>query len=82
MTASNTGRRTRKRVPRRSGLLALGLLGILGLTGCQIDVGGQTLPSAWYLQDDVQYFPPGPQFPLSKEAAAQKAVSLEQNQQR
>jgi hypothetical protein len=82
MTASNTGHWTRKRVPRRSGLFALGLLGILGLTGCQIDVGGQTLPSPWYLQDDVQYFPPGPQFPLSKEAAAQKAVSLEAAQQR
>jgi hypothetical protein len=66
----------------RGGLLALGLLGILGLTGCQIDVGGQTLPSPYYLQDDVQYFPPGPQFPLSREAAAQKAVSQEQIQQR
>jgi hypothetical protein len=77
MTASNTGRRG-----WRGGLFALGLLGILGLTGCQIDVAGQTLPSPWYLQDDVQYFPPGPQFPLSKEAAAQKAVSLEQAQQR
>ncbi len=76
MTASNTGRGW------RSGLLALGLLGILGLTGCQIDVGGQTLPSPWYLQDDVQYFPPGQQFPLSQEAAAQKAISLEQAQQR
>ena len=24
----------------------------------------QTLPSPTYFQDDVQYFPPGPQFPL------------------
>ncbi len=39
--------------------------------------GDQTLPSPWYLQDDVQYFPPGPQFPLSKEAAAQNAVDAE-----
>jgi len=77
MTASNTGR-----CGWRGGMLTLGLLGLLGLTGCQIDVGGQTLPSPWYLNDDVQYFPPGPQFPLSKEAAAQKAVSLEQAQQR
>ena len=63
-------------------LLGLGLFSVLGLTGCQIDVGGQTLPSPFYLQDDVQYFPPGSQFPLSREAAAQKAVSLEQAQQR
>jgi hypothetical protein len=43
------------------------------LTGCQVDVGGQTLPSAYYLQDDIQYFPAGPEFKLAKEAAAQKA---------
>jgi hypothetical protein len=77
MTASNTRCRG-----WRGGLFALALFGICGLTGCQIDVGGQTLPSPWYLQDDVQYFPPGSQFPLSKEAAAQKAISLEQAQQR
>jgi hypothetical protein len=39
--------------------------------------GDVRLPSPWYLQDDVQYFPPGPEFPLSKEAQAQKAASLE-----
>ena len=61
MTASNTGR-----CGWRICLLGLGLFSVLGLTGCQIDVGGQTLPSPWYLQDDVQYFPPGPQFPLSQ----------------
>jgi hypothetical protein len=77
MMASNTSRRG-----WRGGLLVLGLFGLLGLTGCQIDVGGQTLPSPFYLNDDVQYFPPGTQFPLSKEAAAQKSVSLEQTQQR
>ena len=52
-------------------------LGGLGLTGCQVDVGGQTLPSAYYLQDDIQYFPAGPEFKLSKEAAAQKAYKKE-----
>ena len=40
------------------------------LTGCQVDIGGQTLPSAHYLDDDVQYFPPGPEFMLANEAAA------------
>ena len=43
------------------------------LVGCQVDVSGQTLPSAYYLQDDIQYFPAGPEFKLSKEAAALKA---------
>lgn len=45
------------------------------LTGCQVDIGGQTLPSAYYLQDDIQYFPAGPEFKLSKEAAALKAAT-------
>ena len=49
----------------------------LATTGCQVDVGGQTLPSAYYLQDDIQYFPAGPEFKLSKEAAAQKAYKEE-----
>ena len=49
----------------------------LATTGCQVDVGGQTLPSAYYLQDDIQYFPAGPEFKLSKEAAAQKAYRRE-----
>ena len=51
--------------------------GATSLTGCQVDVGGQTLPSAYYLQDDIQYFPAGPEFKLSKEAAAQKAYRKE-----
>jgi hypothetical protein len=42
-----------------------------------VDVGGQTLPSAYYLQDDIQYFPAGPEFKLSKEAAALKAYKKE-----
>ncbi|MCX7404461.1 MAG: hypothetical protein NT089_01850 [Planctomycetia bacterium] len=51
--------------------------GGLCLSGCQVDVGGQTLPSAYYLQDDIQYFPAGPEFKLSKEAAALKAYKKE-----
>ena len=41
----------------RTLLLGLGLLGCLGLTGCQVVTGGQTLPSPYYMKDDVQYFP-------------------------
>jgi hypothetical protein len=57
-----------------SKLRQLELLGVLGLalmaTGCQIDSNGQTLPSPYYLDDDVQYFPAGPEFKLTREAAA------------
>jgi hypothetical protein len=58
------------------GLAAVAVAGV-SLTGCQVDVGGQTLPSAYYLQDDIQYFPAGPEFKLSKEAAALKAYKKE-----
>jgi hypothetical protein len=60
----------------RAFLAAIGLAGC-AVTGCQVDVGGQTLPSAYYLHDDIQYFPAGPEFKLSKEAAAQKAYRKE-----
>ena len=50
----------------------LELLVCLGVTGCQVDVGGQTLPSGYYLWDDVQYYAPGPEFLLSREAAVQR----------
>jgi hypothetical protein len=62
----------------RALLLGLGAAAALGISGCQIEVGGQTIPSPYYLTDDVQYFPPGPQFKLSREAAAQKAYVQEQ----
>lgn len=47
-------------------------------TGCQVDLNGQTLPSPYYLQDDVQYFPAGPEFKLPREAAALKAARAEE----
>jgi hypothetical protein len=67
--------------PLRTLLFVLGLLAGVGLTGCQIETGGQTLPSPYYMQDDVQYFPPGPEFKLAREAAAMKAFNQEQTQQ-
>ncbi|MFM8635809.1 MAG: hypothetical protein ACKOEX_13550 [Planctomycetia bacterium] len=54
-------------------LLAVLAVAAVAVTGCQVDVGGQTLPSPYYLHDDIQYFPAGPEFKLSKEAAALKA---------
>jgi hypothetical protein len=67
-----------RRRPGRYLLAGLGWIAALGLTGCQVDVGGQTLPSPYYMTDDVQYFPPGPEMKLSQEAAAQKAFKEEQ----
>lgn len=57
--------------------LALVLLwpATLLLTGCQVEVAGQTLPSPWYLTDDVQYYAPGPEFKLAREAAAMQEQS-------
>ncbi|GEM_PF-504926 len=51
----------------------LALLTLGAVVGCQVDVGGQTLPSPYYTQDDVQYFPPGAEFYLANEAAALEA---------
>jgi hypothetical protein len=71
--------------------LGLGLAALItvGSSGClsgpwawlQTTVGGQTLPSAYYLQDDVQYFPAGPQDKLFNERRAleqYKAGQLEE----
>ena len=52
-------------------------LSSVALTGCQGTYGGQTLPSPYYLRDDIQYFPKGPEFKLSNEAAAQKQYQEE-----
>lgn len=66
----------------RGGLL-VALLGVafLGLTGCQVDVGGQTLPSPYYITDDIQFFNPGPEFKLEREGAALKANRAQRLQQ-
>ncbi len=53
-------------------LVGLALVASLGLTGCMADYSGQNLPSPYYLNDDIQYFPAGPEFKLTREAAAQK----------
>ena len=74
----SSSKRTRHSV--RMGLLATGMLAALGLTGCQVDVGGQTLPSPYYMSDDVQYFPRGPEFKLSREAAAMKERAQDESQ--
>ena len=59
-------------------LCGLGLAAALSATGCQVSVSGQTLPSPFYTQDDVQYFAPGPEFKLTQEAAMMKAYNTDQ----
>lgn len=61
----------------RSVLCGVGLTMALCSTGCQGLYNGQTLPSPWYIGDDIQYFPPGPEFKLSREAAAMKAYKAD-----
>lgn len=53
-------------------LCAAMALSSLAMSGCQVSMGGQTLPSAYFLRDDIQYFPKGPEFKLAREAAELK----------
>ena len=48
------------------------LVAALASTGCQVDVAGQTLPSPWYDQDDIQIYREGPEFKLQNEADAMR----------
>lgn len=53
---------------------ALAMGWMLPTTGCQVEYAGMTLPSGKYMHDDVQYFPPGPDFPWANtQAATQRA---------
>jgi len=57
----------------RLGWVALIALCCFANTGCQVHVAGQTLPSGYYLMDDIQYFPAGSENKLANETAALKA---------
>jgi len=58
-------------------LTAAGVLALISSVGCQVSMNGQTLPSPYYLTDDIQYYAPGPEFKLTNEAAALKAANAE-----
>ncbi len=63
----------------RPGLILFGCAALSTFaTGCQSTVGGQTLPSAYYLRDDVQFFPAGPEFKLTKQVEALEEYKLQQ----
>jgi hypothetical protein len=74
MSRNSTLQRTIK--PTALALVAGFLL--VSSTGCQVSTNGQTLPSPYYLQDDIQYFPSGPEFKLPIEAAALRAARAEE----
>ena len=71
----------KRRRPLRLVLAGLGLFVGLGLTGCQSEIGGQVLPSPYYMFDDVQYFQAGPEFKLAREAAALSAARQDEQLQ-
>lgn len=75
-TVNQKSTKTKKRIAIAfSGLM---MLASISATGCQMHIAGQTLPSGYWLQDDVQYFAPGPEFKLAREAAALKEQSANQ----
>jgi len=58
-------------------MVACGLAGTM--SGCvQSNVGGQTLPSGYYLRDDVQYYPAGPEFKLTRQVQALEEYKSQQ----
>ena len=50
----------------------------LASTGCQSSYNGQILPSPYYMDDDIQYYAPGPKMKLARTAAALKAARDEE----
>jgi hypothetical protein len=70
MVSSRTGR------IGRAWKAAVAACGLLGSVGCQVEYAGMTLPSGKYMYDDVQYFAPGPDFPLARTLAAQQRARM------
>lgn len=59
--------------------LLLGTWGLLSAaSGCQTTIGGQTLPSAHYLTDDIQFFPAGDEFLLPNQVRAMEEYRASQ----
>jgi hypothetical protein len=71
------------RIMNWSGLALFATAGLvlIGATGCQTSIGGQTLPSAYFLSDDVQYYPAGSPDKLFQERRALEQYKAGQEQQ-
>ena len=67
---------TTHRLVRVAALASVAAAGAFSLTGCQSSIGGQTLPSPYYLRDDVQYFPAGPEFQFPNQVKAIEEYQL------
>ena len=65
---------------RPAWMLLVFLAGLVPVAGCtlQTTIGGQTLPSAYYLQDDVQFYPSGSEEQLPNLRRALEEYKLEQ----
>ena len=71
----NEGKTTRLLL---GGLLAAALFGALPfLTGCQLSQNGQTLPSPWYLDNKIQFFPAGNEFQYQQEVDRMKKEQVD-----
>ena len=62
------------------GILLLGGLLCISLTGCQTNIAGQTLPSAYFLRDDVQFYPAGPETKLINQIQALEEYKIQQQE--
>ncbi len=62
------------------GILLFGGLLSLSFTGCQTNIAGQTLPSAYFLRDDVQFYPAGPETKLINQIQALEEYKIQQQE--
>ena len=58
-------------------VLVLAALTIAPLVGCQVTRNGQTLPSPYYLDDDIQYHPSGTEFQYQQEVDYMNKINAE-----
>ena len=57
----------------------LAVVGLSAFTGCQSQIGGQTLPSPHYLTADVQYFAPTGEMKLQRQAAVMQEYEAQRD---
>jgi hypothetical protein len=69
---------SRRNSRRCAAWAALAIGWLLPSVGCQVEYAGMTLPSGKYMHDDVQYFAPGPDFPLANTQAASQRARMQQ----